>query len=77
MPTLPNLELITLGPVLQKPVNLTLGHPKIKSEFSNGLFMNLEIFFRKSCPNQYKFLLWCLGVNRRTEIHNLKHWFKL
>ena len=34
----------TPGPVVRSPMSLTLCLPKIKSELSKNLFINLEIF---------------------------------
>ena len=34
----------TPGPVVRSPISLTLCLPKIKSELSKNLFLNLEIF---------------------------------
>ena len=40
-----------MGPVVQIPIDLTLGKPKIQRKLPNSQFMNSEIFLQKSCSD--------------------------
>ncbi len=37
-----------MGPVVQMPIEVTLGKPKIQRKLPNSQFMNSEIFLQKS-----------------------------